>query len=150
MTGKPTNVAAWLKKDSSNLEVSSAPYTTPAKGQLVVKTHAIALNPIDYSIPVIADIAFPWIKCPFVMGTDISGTVVEVGEDVTRFHVGDQVVAIAQCYDKKSTGAPEGACQNHVVVRETFCSAMPYSVDFADASVIPLASQTALIGLFGK
>lgn len=150
MTVKPTNVAAWLKKGSSNLKVGSAPYTAPAKGQLVVKTHAIALNPIDYSIPVIAGIAFPWIKYPFVMGTDISGTVVEVGEDVTRFHVGDRVVAMAQSYDKESTGAPEGAFQKYVVVRETFSSAIPENMSFADASVIPLASQTAFTGLFGK
>lgn len=150
MTGKSSNVAAWLKKGSSNLEVGSAPYTSPTKGQIVVKTNAIALNPIDYAIPIIAGIAFPWIKYPFVMGTDISGSVVEVGEDVTRFHVGDRVVAMAQSYDKGSIGAPEGAFQNYVVIQETFCSAIPDDMSFADASVIPLASQTAFTGLFGK
>lgn len=150
MTGKPSNMAAWLKKGSPNLKVGSAPYTTPAKSQLVVETHAIALNPIDYSIPIIAGIAFPWIKYPFVMGTDIAGTVVEVGEGVTRFHVGDRVVAMSQSYDKESTGASEGAFQNYVVIRETFCSAIPDDMSFADASVIPLANQTAFTGLFGK
>lgn len=150
MTARPSNAAAWLKKGSSKLEVGSAPYTTPAKGQLVVKTHAIALNPIDYSIPIIAGLAFPWIKYPFIMGTDMSGTVVEVGEGVTRFQVGDRIVAMSQSYDKDSTGAAEGAFQNYVVIQETFCSAIPDSMSFADASVIPLASQTAFTGLFGK
>lgn len=150
MTTKPSNAAAWLRKGSHNLEVGPAPYTAPAKGSLVVKAHAVALNPIDYSIPIIAGMAFPWIKYPFVMGSDISGTVVEVGEDVTRFQVGDRVVALAQGYDKEGTGAPEGAFQNYVVIRERFCSSIPSEIDFADASVIPLGSGTALTGLFGK
>ncbi|KAJ4418535.1 hypothetical protein N0V82_005515 [Gnomoniopsis sp. IMI 355080] len=150
MAEHPSNTAAWLKKGSQNLEVGPAPYTTPSKGQVVVKTHAIALNPIDYSIPIIAGIAFPWLKYPLVMGTDISGTVVEVGEDVSRFQVGDRVFALSQGYDKESTGACEGAFQRFVVIRERFCCPIPDNISFADASVIPLTSGTALTGLFGK
>lgn len=150
MAEKPSNVAAWLKKGSNDLEIGPAPYTPPSKGQLVVKAHAIALNPIDCSIPIIASIAFPWLKYPLVMGTDISGTVVEVGEDVTHFHVGDRVVAITQGYDKEGSGAPEGAFQKYVVIREQFCSTIPERMSFADASVIPLGGQTAFAGLFSK
>lgn len=150
MAETPSNAAAWLKQGSQTFEVGSAPYTHPAKGQLVVRTHAIALNPVDYSIPFIAGVAFPWIKYPFVVGSDVSGTVVEVGEDVTRFNVGDRVVALAQGYDKEGIGAPEGAYQTYVVIRERFCSPIPDKMSFADASVIPLASATAITGLFAK
>ncbi|KAJ4386069.1 hypothetical protein N0V93_008961 [Gnomoniopsis smithogilvyi] len=150
MAAKPSNEAAWLKSGSKALEIGPAPYTTPSKGQLVVKVHVIALNPIDCSIPIIAGIAFPWLKYPLIMGTDISGTVVELGEDVTRFHVGDRVVAMAQGYDKDATGSPEGAFQHYVVIRERFCSPVPETISFADASVTPLGGATAFSGLFGK
>lgn len=150
MTQKPSNTAAWLNKGSKSLEVGPAPYTVPTKGQLVVKTLAVALNPIDYSIPIIGSVAFPWMKFPCVTGTDVSGTVVEVGEGVTRFKVGDRVVGYAQAYDKETTGAPEGAFQAYVAIRERFCSPIPETMTFADASVIPLGCGTALGGLFGK
>lgn len=116
----------------------------------MVKTHAIALNPFDFSLPIIAALAFPWIKYPFVPGTDVAGTAVEVGKGMSRFKTGDRVVAMAWSFDKKSSGSPEGAFQSYVVVRETAYCPVPTTLSFADANVIPLASITAFSGLLGK
>ena len=35
---------------------------------------------------------FNWIKFPFIIGTDAAGEIVEVGNAVTRFKLGDRVV----------------------------------------------------------
>lgn len=38
---------------------------------------------------------FPWVKCPCILGYDVSGEVVEIGSEVTKFKVGDRVVSLA-------------------------------------------------------
>ena len=92
----PSNQAAWLSSKSARpLEVKSAPYTPPGANEIVVKNHAVAINPLDYLKQLAGNIMFSWIKYPFVMGSDLAGEVFELGEGVTRFHVGDRVVGHA-------------------------------------------------------
>ena len=54
----PTNTAAWLGTKQAKLEVKSAPYTHPRANEIVVKNHAVAINPVDWLIPVLGNIAF--------------------------------------------------------------------------------------------
>ena len=46
----PSNEAAWIKAPKKALEVDSAPYPTPGKGELVVRNAAVAVNPVDWKI----------------------------------------------------------------------------------------------------
>ena len=64
---------------------------TAGKGQLLVKNEATALNPIDWKIQ-----KHGWFieTYPTLLGTDIAGIVVEVGEGVTGFAKGDRVYVI--------------------------------------------------------
>jgi NADPH:quinone reductase-like Zn-dependent oxidoreductase len=41
--------------------------------------------PIDWIKQVRGDLVFPWIKYPFILGSDVAGEVVEIGVNVTRF-----------------------------------------------------------------
>ena len=50
--------------------------------------HATALNPVDWKIQ---KLGYFVDKFPAVIGSDSSGEVVEVGEDVTNFTKGDRV-----------------------------------------------------------
>ncbi len=62
------NTAAWLEAKQARLEVKlevkSAPYTPPRENEIVVKNHAVAVNPIDWILQVIGSVIFPLDQVP--------------------------------------------------------------------------------------
>ncbi len=146
----PTNTAAWLVSAKSQLEVGPAPYTPPAANQVVVANRAVSVNPVDWMLQLVGHVIFPWIKPPFVLGTDVAGEVVEIGSAVTRFGVGDRVIGLAVGTDKDCNDAAEGAFQLFTVLLEKMTAPIPASLGFSEAVVLPLAAATAACGLFQK
>ncbi len=146
----PTNTAAWLTTVQTELEVKPAPYIHPQQGEIVVKNHAVAINPIDWIIQLIGNLIFPWIKYPFILGSDLAGEVVEVGTVVTRFSVGDRVLAHAVGTDKKRNSSAEGSFQEYTVVLAHMAAPIPSTMPYENAAVLPLALSTAACGLFQK
>jgi len=144
----PTNTAAWLGAKRAKLEVRPAPYTPPRENEIVVKNYAVAINPLDWMIQVAG--IFRWIKYPFVLGSDIAGEVVEVGNAVTRFKVGDRVLGHAVGTDRKRNNPAEGAFQSYTVVLAHMAAPIPLTMSYEHAAVLPLALSTAACGLFQK
>jgi NADPH:quinone reductase-like Zn-dependent oxidoreductase len=143
-----SNTAAWMVEKYAPLQVREAPYTPPRAHEMVVEVHAVAFNPVDWLIPYVGDFAFPWIKYPFVPGTDISGEVVELGPGVSRFRLGDRVLAHAVGMEKSRNTPAEGAFQTHVVVLDHMAAPIPDSLAYEQAAVLPLGLSTAACGLF--
>ena len=146
----PTNTAAWLGAKRAELEVEPAPYTRPREGEIVVKNHAVAVNPLDWMLQVVGDLIYPWIRYPFVIGTDLAGEVVEVGTAVARFSVGDRVLGHAVGTDKSRNNPAEGAFQAYTVVLARMAAPIPDTMPYEDAAVLPLGLSTAACGLFQK
>jgi NADPH:quinone reductase-like Zn-dependent oxidoreductase len=146
----PTNTAAWLVAKNSPLEIGPAPYTPPAANQIVVANRAVSVNPVDWMLQLVGHVIFPWIKPPFVLGTDVAGDVVEIGSAVTRFAVGDRVIGLAVGTDKDCNTPAEGAFQMYTVLLEKLTAPIPASLGFEQAVVLPLAVATAACGLFQK
>ena len=144
----PTNTAAWIKAKKAPLEVGPAPYPSPGPDQIVVRTRAVAINPLDWIIQVAGNMAYRWLKYPTVLGTDVAGEVVAIGSGVTRFRVGERVLGHCVGSDKDSNSAAEGAFQHFAVVLERLASPIPDTMPFEDAAVLPLAVSTAACGLF--
>ncbi|KAI4144858.1 MAG: hypothetical protein LQ340_006512 [Diploschistes diacapsis] len=144
------NQAAWLVASKKPLEVKSAPYTQPRDGELVIRVKAAAVNPFDWVLRDTGNLPAPWLKTPFILGTDVAGEVVEVGRGTTRFGVGDRVVGHALGADKERNTAAEGGFQLYTVLLEHMTSSIPSSMSFESASVIPLGASTAACGLFEK
>ncbi|MCV9927850.1 NADP-dependent oxidoreductase [Flavobacterium sp. LS1R49] len=64
-----------------------------SENQVLIKVKAISINPVDIKVrnkkaPLAEDLAH---FDPLILGWDISGEVVEVGNKVTRFRIGDEV-----------------------------------------------------------
>jgi NADPH:quinone reductase-like Zn-dependent oxidoreductase len=144
----PTNQAAWLTATRRPLEVKDAPYVAPGPGELLIKNHAVAINPVDWAIAFLGGLMFRWIKCPFVLGTDLAGEVVAVGSGVAGFKVGDRVLAMAAGMMQSHNRAAESAFQAYTIVLPRLTTILPDSVSYVDACVVPLGATTAACGLF--
>ncbi|OSS47450.1 hypothetical protein B5807_07219 [Epicoccum nigrum] len=147
----PNNRAAWILANKQSFQIQDAPYPSPGPTEIVIRNHAVAINPIDW---IMQDqgtgFAFRWIKFPFIFGSDVAGQVVQVGSDITRFKVGDRVMGQALSTDEKTNKASHGAFQLYTVLLEQTTSTIPESMSFEEASVMPLALTTAAAGLFDK
>ncbi|KAI8582558.1 hypothetical protein K450DRAFT_196925 [Umbelopsis ramanniana AG] len=148
----PSNNAAWSPvKLAKSLQVKPAPYTPPSADQIVVKNHAVAINPVDYILQDMGDMIFTWLKYPFIFGVDLAGEVVEVGSDVSsRFKIGDRVMAVACGADPDRNNPTESAFQNYTVVPADLAVKMPDNLSYEHAAVVPLGMATAASGLFLK
>ena len=144
----PTNAAAWIPARNAALEVRPAPLPEPGPGQIVVRNHAIAVNPLEWIIQVAGRVAYTWLKYPFVLGADAAGEVVAVGPEVTRFRVGDRVLGLAVGTDKDANSSAQGTFQHYTLFEERLTSPIPESLSYVDASVLPLGLSTAASALF--
>lgn len=82
------NQAAWLDAKATRLRVGDAPMPTPGPGEVVIKNHAIAINPLDWHMQDAGIFVKQW---PAILGCDVAGETYEVGEGVTDFKKGDRV-----------------------------------------------------------
>ena len=73
------------------LELSEVEVPTPKRGEVLVKVSAVALNYRDKMV-IESGRGLP-LKFPFTPGSDLSGTVVALGEEVSRFTKGDKVIS---------------------------------------------------------
>ncbi len=85
-----SNEAAFLDGTGEKLSVRDAPMPTAAPGRVVIKNKATAVNPVDWKVQDRGSFVKSW---PVVLGQDVAGEVVEVGEDVKHFKKGDRVAA---------------------------------------------------------
>ncbi|MGA6974238.1 MAG: zinc-binding alcohol dehydrogenase family protein [Candidatus Binatus sp.] len=146
----PSNAAAWLVANFAKLEVKPAPYTLPRENEIVVENHAVAINPVDWAKQAVGGMFFSFIKYPFVLGEDLAGEVVAVGQSVSRFKVGDRVVGHALGMCKARNNAAEGAFQAFTVLADHMASPIPDAMSYESAAVLPLGLSTAACGLFQK
>ena len=86
----PTNHAIYLvEAEKTPLEVGEAPYPSPDPGTVIIKNHAVAINPVDWKLQAHADIP---LKYPFILGQDTASEVVEVGIGVSNVTKGQRVI----------------------------------------------------------
>jgi NADPH:quinone reductase-like Zn-dependent oxidoreductase len=80
-------------------------------------------------------------KFPYVLGSDGAGTVVDVGEKVTKFKKGDRVYAF-------SIFSPQsGFYAEYIAVKESDASPLPSNLSMETAGAMPVDAMTALRGL---
>lgn len=83
-----TQKALVLPAKCADYVIRSIPVSRPSPGQLLVKIHAAALNPIDWKIQKRGAYITEY---PVILGSDIAGTVEALSMGVEGFSIGDRV-----------------------------------------------------------
>ncbi|GGY00827.1 zinc-binding alcohol dehydrogenase family protein [Massilia dura] len=124
--------------DPTSLVDMDLPDPAPGPRDLLVRVHAVSVNPVDTKVRRGAAVT-----APRVVGWDAAGIVEAVGSDVTAFKPGDEV------YYAGSLTRPGSYSELHVV-DERIVGHKPATLAFADAAALPLTSLTAWELLFDR
>ncbi len=126
---------------SEELRYEEAPMPEPGPGDVRIRVHAAAVNPVDWKIREgYLAAALPY-AMPLTLGWDVSGVVDELGEGVTDFAHGDEV------YSRPDI-ARAGSYAEYIVVRASEVARKPGSLSHNQSAAVPLAALTAWQGLF--
>lgn len=125
---------------SEALEIVDVARPNPGSSDVLVEVHAASVNPIDWKIREGHMKAFVDIPMPHIMGRDVSGVVVDMGEDVESLSVGDAVFGSAAA-DRDGTHA------EFVAIDSTLLAKKPDRIDHVDMASLPIAALSAYAGL---
>ncbi|SCY52633.1 NADPH:quinone reductase [Microbacterium sp. LKL04] len=125
--------------DPSVLTLDDVETPTPGAGQVSLRVAGAGVNPADNGIR-FGRLPIP-ITLPHTPGYDVSGTVVSLGDGVTGFAQGDQVIGFLPMTD-------DGAAAEYVLAPAEALVPAPTSVALADAAGLPSVGLTAWQALF--
>lgn len=117
--------------DVSQLSYEDAPAPVAAAGEVLVKTIAVSINPIDWKLRSGAMRELRPLAFPATLGRDLSGEVVELGEGVTGLQIGERVF-----------GLVNRSYAEYVVCKPEDLARIPEGLDPIDAAALPLVLLT--------
>ena len=124
--------------ESHHLKIEHGPMPTPRAGEVLIKVHSAGLNRADllqrkglYPPP---EDASP------IMGLEVSGTVVALGDQVTSWQVGDRVCALTH----------GGGYADYAVAPIGQCMPIPNGFSKGEAAALPEALLTVWHNLFQR
>jgi NADPH:quinone reductase-like Zn-dependent oxidoreductase len=135
------------------VKVVAVALPTPKKGQILVRVRSSTVSAADWrlrsrNVPrgfgFIMGLLFGFSRPKYSsLGTDLAGEVVAIGEGVTRFTVGDRVVA--------NLGMTLGGHAQYALLKEKAALAkLPSTISFEDAAALVFGGTTALYYLRDK
>jgi len=141
------------------LTLREVPVPRPGRGEVLVRVAAVALNYRDKMV--VDDGRGLPLAFPFTPGSDMAGTVVERGENATRFGDGDRVIstftpdwvdglrpgdARTPAY-RTLGGFYPGVLAEYVAVPQEWLVRAPRTLGDAEAATLPCAGLTAWFAL---
>jgi len=127
------------------LVYEDAPLPGLKPGEVRVRVHAVGLNPPDFHLregyKALPPEWRPQVDFPMILGTDVSGVVEAVADDVKTFAVGDEVYSMARFPTGMMGGAR--AYAEYVSVPASELALKPTRVDHVQAAGAPMSLLTA-------
>ncbi|MFZ0801698.1 MAG: zinc-binding dehydrogenase [Terriglobales bacterium] len=138
------------------LRYEDVPDPTPRKDQVLVRVRACSLNHLDIWVRK----GLPGVKLPHILGSDMAGEIVELGEYVTGVKAGQRVLLAPMLFCNhcaKCTAGLQNQCREFAVLGNSVdggnCELIavpavnvipiPESLDFNQAASVPLVFLTA-------
>lgn len=109
-----------------------------SENDVLVQVKALGVNPIDIKIRMGFMKAIRPVEIPFIPGGEAAGIIVAVGDSVSTFKVGDEVIALTKT----------NAYAEYVTANENFVMLKPQGLSFAEAASIGVNIGTAQSVLF--
>jgi NADPH2:quinone reductase len=122
------------------LRLEEVPTPQPSPGEMLVRVHAIGVNPVETYIRAGTYARLP--ELPYTPGNDGAGVVEQVGPDVNEYKPGDRVYTGGSLTG--STYAEFALCETAQVHR------LPENVSFAQGAAMGTPYATAYRGLFQR
>jgi NADPH:quinone reductase len=123
----------------SVLKLEEIPTPQPGPNQVLVRNHAVGVNPVDTYLRSNTDNRGP--KLPYTPGSDAAGVVEAVGPGVTSVKPGDRVYV---------GGTVSGAYAELSLCNEAQVHPLPGNVSFAQGAAVNVPYATAYHALFHR
>jgi NADPH2:quinone reductase len=121
------------------LKVEEVPTPQPGPGQLLVRNHAVGINPVDTYLRSNTDNRGP--KLPYTPGSDAAGVIEAVGAGVTVAKPGDRVYV---------GGTVSGAYAELSLCEQGQVHPLPAGASYAQGAAINVPYATAYHALFNR
>jgi NADPH:quinone reductase len=130
--------------DPSVFHLEDIPVPTVLPGHVLIQVKATSINPIDTKIRsgLVPDVSPVF---PAVLQGDVAGIVMEVGEGVTEFKIGDEVYGCAGGFSGMG-----GALAEYMLADERLIDHKPKNISMEEAAALPLVAITAWEALFDR
>ncbi|MEY2537081.1 MAG: hypothetical protein QOG67_821 [Verrucomicrobiota bacterium] len=115
------------------LKYEDAPWPDPAEDEILVRTMAASVNPVDSYIRAGR---YKTGALPFTPGLDVAGVVEKTGAKITKFKKGDEIWAYLR-------SRQHGGYAQLSIVKEEEAALKPKALTFEEAAAVPLAATTA-------
>lgn len=120
------------------LKIQESPNPSPGKGEVLIETKACGINFADCGVRMgLYKTANDTVGWPITPGFEVSGVVTRIGEGVTRFAIGQKVIAIT-LFNGYTT---------HLVVPENHVFPLPDNLSFSEGAAVPTVFLTAYYAL---
>lgn len=127
------------------LQYEDAPKPVPKEGEVLVRVHAAGLNPPDWYLrdgyKMLPPEWQPQVSFPVILGTDISGVIEAVADDVEAFAAGDEVYSMVRF--PIGMAGDSKAYAEYVSVPASELALKPAGIDHIHAAAAPMSLLTA-------
>ncbi|PFP23138.1 quinone oxidoreductase [Bacillus sp. AFS073361] len=130
--------------DPSVFEMAKVHKPEAIPGHVVIHVKATSVNPIDTKVRsgVVSAIAPEF---PAILHGDVAGVVVEVGDGVSEFKIGDEVFGCAG-----GVKGTDGALTEYMLADVQLLAIKPRNLTMAQAAALPLVTITAWESLYNR
>jgi len=146
----------WLLTAPDTLELASFEPPEPGPNEVAIRIRAASLNYRDLALK-----PNPGLAHPRVPVSDGAGEVLSVGPNVTRWKVGDRVMAnffptwrdgrfLAAYHQSALGGSIDGMLREVAILPDSALLPIPEHLTFAEAATLPCAALTAWHALFER
>jgi NADPH:quinone reductase-like Zn-dependent oxidoreductase len=122
----PENMQAVRVNTDGSLSVIEMQVPKPGRDEVLIKVRAAGVNPVDWKLASA--------RVGQVPGTDAAGVIDKLGEGVTGWQVGEQVLGFAR---------GSGSYAEYAVIPVDGLARKPKSMTFEQAAGVPIAGETA-------
>lgn len=127
------------------LRYEEAPRPEMRPGEVLVRVHAVGVNPPDWYLrdgyKMLPPEWQPKVSFPLIIGTDVSGVIDAVADDVKNFAVGDEVYSMVRFPSGLAGGSR--AYAEYVSVPASEVALKPTGIDHVHAAGVPMSLLTA-------